>query len=803
MHRSLLLGVSLIGLYGGVQSVHAATANTGSAATVQEIVVTAEKRSENIQTVPVDVTAVSDKELLQRGIETTSQLVLAVPSLTVSSAGVFQIRGLGTQGFGRSAEQSVSVVVDGVSMPRPLANVLGNSVFDLNHVEVLNGPQGTLFGRNADSGVINIVSNAPVLGQYEAIVHADVGTHDFTNIDGIVNIPLGQNAALRLAVHHDTTGHIVYNTVYGLWDHEEDDGLRGRFLWKPRDNLTVNLSADYQDLSSNGVNGGADFAGVSVFTSIPAGTPLATTIAGCGIVPGPNNNKTCASSLYAQGVSTGDVYGGRRGGGAVQIDWNFWGGLTLTSITALRQSVTGDFAVFGDIAGDFGDSLPASVNVLKRNLVPTYLRQFSEEARIASPAADRINWVAGVYYSDTATVDRIDQSGQLGIPLGPDELRRLNTIWGHATNYAGFGQINFELTPQLTLIAGGRVTHDDLSDFSFNSFPDAVPAGPFIYTANTGAFSVFPVNSCTLAGGNPDVAGSCPAGTSLAAPAKLSTTGYNWKAGIKYTFSHELMVFATATHGYKGPFVNDQASYPIAGSQLVVKPESALAFEIGLKSTLWDRLAVDLDIFDQKTDNFQTTIYVPIIPPALAPNFIQGNAPYAITRGVELSVFGNVTRDFSLDADLLYDDAHFGPNFTVNCATGPCLTVSQMPFAPTWKATLRGEYRHKLSDKVQGYVESDLTFSSKFPYVSNPGPGNSSGSRYMLGAHAGFRFDHDRYAISVFCRNCLDERYPASVGPYLFASEAGGVSPAGVDAVTQYLSIDSYRVVGVTLDAKW
>ncbi len=101
----------------------------------------------------------------------------------------------------------------------------------------------------------------------------------------------------------------------------------------------------------------------------------------------------------------------------------------------MRQHVTGDFSVHADIAGDFGDSLPASENILKRNLVPTYLRQFSEELRVASPAEDRFNYVVGGYYANTATVDGVDQAGQLGIPgLGALEFRRFETIWGHLIN---------------------------------------------------------------------------------------------------------------------------------------------------------------------------------------------------------------------------------------------------------------------------------------------------------------------------------------------------------------------------------
>jgi len=799
---ALFCAVSLAGL-SAANAAATPTSSTGASDDVglQEIVVTAQKRSERVQDVPVSVAVVDSKQLEQQNIATTSDLVQAVPTLTVTNFGVFQIRSLGTQGFGKSAEQSVSVVVDGVAMPRPQAYELGNAVFDLDHVEVLAGPQGTLFGKNSSAGVINIVTNTPRLGQLEANAHLDVGNHDYMNANGILNIPLAESAAIRLAVHHTTKGDVVYNTLFHLWDRSADDGIRGRILWQPTDDLTVNLIGDYQKLWSNGVDGIADFAGVAIFRSVPPGSRLEATLASCGIVASPNNNRECADSTYVPGVNRGNVYGAERRGGSLQVDWSFLGGYTLTSISAFRDDVTGDFGVDGDFGGGFADTLPT--NILQRNLFPTSLRMFSEEARIASPAKDRINFVAGLYFSKIQSHDHIDQAGAFGLDLGGAEFRRVDDVKSDAKNYGAFGQVNFEATDALRFLVGARVTHDNLSTFSINSFPDAVPAGTFLYTANTGFFSLFPINTCTLAGGNPDVPGSCPAGTSLNDPAKLSTTGYTWKVGAQYRFNPLTMAYATISKGYKGPFINDQASYPISASQLVIRPEPPLAYELGLKSTIFDRLNVAAALFYDKTNDFQTTIYVPPTPPALTSNFIQGNAPYAVSRGLEMSLNGNVTRNFSLNGGLLYDDAHFNNGFLVNCSAGPCPARRQLPYAPKWKANLSGEYRFGFTDWAQGFVQSDLSFSGRYPYSSTPAPdGLESEARYVLGARAGVRFKDDKFEISVFCRNCADRRYPLVVTPDGFASSDGGTF-GGATSYVQFLGLSSYRVFGVTLNAKW
>jgi len=809
--KALLVGVALTGLtasgaFATSASAAAAGADETGSTSVSEVVVTAEKRSENIQVVPVTMTVVNQAELTRANVLTTTDLVRTVPALTVSDQGVFQIRSIGTEGFGRSAEQSVSVVLDGVVLGRTLTNAL----YDIDHVEVLDGPQGTLFGKNATGGVVNIVTNAPVLDKFEAIGHVDVGNHDYIHAYVIENIPLGDDAALRVSFHHDTTGHIVFNTLYDLWDHNSDDGVRARLLWRPNDKLTINLSGDYQKLDSNGVNGVADFAGAQVYTAAPAGSVLAATLAGCGIVASPNNNKVCANSLYSAGTPIGDTYGRWNAGGSLQIDYALPFGLTFTSITAVRQTTNEDFHVHADIAGEFGDTLPS--NILDRNLVPYFDRTWSEEARIASPATDTVNFVAGVYYSRTFTHDEIDQSGTFGIPLGGLEFRRFYDQYSHQDNYAGFGQVNWNVTSALRLFVGGRVTHDDLDDFSRNKFTNAFPAGPFIYTGDTGFFSVLPVNSCTVAGGVPydTVQKPCPAGTSVNDPARLSTTGLSGKVGAEYQVSPRLMVYATIARGYKGPFLNEAATYiaTLPQTPLVVKSEFPLDEELGFKATI-RRFALDVSLFNDKVENFQTTIYVPPSSSMSLANFIQGNAPHAITRGIEATLFGPISESFDVNAGAIYNDAHFNSSFTVNCATGPCPAIRQLPFAPKFKATLSGDFHRHLTDRVDGFVQADLAYSSPYYYSSSPGfP--STPSHYLLGARGGLRTPDRRFGFSVFCRNCLDERYPISSAPDGFAADdgafvsatAGGPTPVGASTY-QFLTIDSFRVVGVTLDARF
>lgn len=776
---------------------------------LEEIVVTAQKRSEDVQDVPITIAVVTDEQLAQQNIVTSSDLVRAVPSLTVTNFGVFQIRSLGTQGFGRSGEQSVSVVVDGVPMPRPQAYELANGLFDVNHVEVLSGPQGTLFGRNATAGVINVVSNAPVLQKFEGGVHLDVGEKNVLNAQGFINLPMGDTTALRLVAHHNAYGGLVYNTIFKKWDDFKDDGLRARLLWEPSDALRINVIGDYQKIDSNGVNGMADFAGVAVFTEADPASPLGLLLADCGVKPGPNNDRVCGDTLYDPTVKNhGDVYGAERLGGSVQVDWEFGDGYTFTSISGLRHDVTGDFGVEGNFAGSYGDT--TTENFLQRNIIPSSIHYFSQELRLTSPAEDRVNYVAGLYYSRNARQDHVDQSGGFNV-LGPSypltdlgylQFRRVNDSEETAQNYGIFGQVNFEVTDKLRLIGGARATRDKLEVLVNNSFPDALPAGPFIYTGNKGFFSLYPINTCTMAGGDPDDPSTCPSGTSMNAPAKLSETGYTWKVGAQYKFNDVTMAYATYTKGYKGPFINDQAS-SVGGAimprdLLIVDSEKPDSYEIGLKTTLMDRLNVSVALFDTKAHDFQTTIYVPSEVSGLAtPSFIQGNSDYAHSKGVDFGVVGSIGENFSFNGSLLYNKAEFNDGFLVPCTSDPsgtCEARRQMPYAPVWKATASAEYRHALGGWGEGFVAGDVTYTSGYPYGSSPSPDSQETSdRTLLGARAGLRFADDKYGVSVYCRNCTDERYP-------IMSQNGN---SGSGGQVSFFNLSSFRIFGISFDGKF
>jgi iron complex outermembrane receptor protein len=327
---------------------------------VSDIVVTANRREERLQAVPITVTLVDGLQLTRQNVNSVENLERTAPALNNAGPpgfGALSIRGIGGLSFSRSSEGSVGVVVDGVS----LANTSNNAplLFDVARVEVLEGPQGTLFGRNSSAGVINIVTNAPDPSKVELIAHSDTGSRNNIIGRGAFNLPLSSNAALRVTGSYSRDPDVQRNRADGSYLKREAKAGRARFLWEPSSRLTINLSADYTDLDQNG---GAPWA---VFSS-SATSALTARLAGCGVQVGPRNEEGCVGT---SGISSSTAFGASG-----QIDYDL-GGPTLTSITAYR----------GVRANSASDVDSVTANRLSQ-AIDDKIDNFSQELRVSSPS---------------------------------------------------------------------------------------------------------------------------------------------------------------------------------------------------------------------------------------------------------------------------------------------------------------------------------------------------------------------------------------------------------------------------------
>jgi iron complex outermembrane receptor protein len=718
-----------------------AQAEPGEEAAGAEIVVTAQKREERIIDVPVSVNAVASEQIDRQRIYSLADLARSVPSVSSNGA----IRGITTGGVARSSAGAVAVLLDGVDLGPP---VVGGSqisnLFDIERIEVLSGPQGTLFGTTASAGVINVVSKAPVFNAFEVIGRAEIAEFGFHREQATVNVPLADTAALRVSGFNTENQGIVRNVFTGEVPENRARGVRGRLRWEPTSTLEVNLIGDYT------LNTGNSHSNIA-YAIAPAGSSLVTRLASCGIVASLDNRRNCAKGINPI-TSRREQYGFSG-----QIDLAL-GDHTLTSITAHRRTKLGDLGYNG--LG--GDSDFLAQNILDTNLTAEDLKITTQELRLTSPANQALEYTLGLYYFDKSQKDSVIQAGQLGdlgaliallsgLPSGT-VFGRVNRLNIDQRAYAAFGQATFHVNDQLSLIAGARYTEDKLTDVSTSLTPTTTPTiGSFGY-AFTPLFFLAPVNEA------------------------IKVNNFSWKLGAQYEFSRDLMAYFTATRGYKGPAVNDQGGGTIIP---IVQPEIPMAYELGMKGGfLSNRVFATLALFHNKVKDFQTSVYVPPSATLPAGDFAQGNAPYIKSRGVDFNVTARPTDELTLVGGVLYNKATYASNFVVACKQGSpagCTTspVPQLVGVPKWRFLINGEYAKEVAPGLALFTQADLTYESSRFAGTTPDPMLDIGGETTLNGRLGVRDPDRRWSASIFGQNLLGTDFTRITGDPLSGFNGG------------------------------
>jgi iron complex outermembrane recepter protein len=737
-----------------------------------EIVVTAEKRSERLIDVPIAITVVTAEQLQQQHVYNITDLARTTPSLEMVQAfggpgGGGQIRGIGTNSFSPTAEGAVGIVVDGV----PQGNVNITNLFDLQQVEVLKGPQGTLFGLTASAGVINMTTAAPDPSKFEVKGHVDysnlghVGSEfGETTVRGSINVPLSPIAAVRLAVSDDRIKGVQVNNFTGQPNLATDWGARLRFLLKPTDALDVNLIADYDRRGQNYAD--------PQFTYVSATPALAAELASCGITASYDNNARCGSNRNDTNF--------RNYGGSAQIDYHL-AGATLTSITGYRKQITAPTDT--DIQGLAAEAV--QIFSVGQNLAG---RQFTQEFRVTNNGPQTLEYTAGVFYSnysaETHYSDGADNGFQVTAPFPPFSLVHTEAATAtHNKSAAAFGQINYHVTEQLGILAGLRYTHQSL-DASTAADPNA-----------TG-------------GGFPN-----PAAPQYGSLVKNNVSGL---VGLQYAITQDLKSYFKVVRGYKGPQVNPAAN---GNLQSVIGAEIPTMFELGIKgSSLERRLSWDADIFYSRVHDYQGQSC------ALNPAGVlacQGQSvPQVTTKGLEVNLRGQVSKDFSVTAGYVYDVAQYpngyrgyDPNNLLGGTdpTNPLLGTTdlshqQLVGVPKNKLSLAGDYGFNLNDSAQAFVSADTVFKSAVRLGPTADPRFVFGKNWNTGLRVGVRSPLDTWSVALFARNLGKDREPVTLfgGPAFIPPGVVPFFPAGtVTGVSGWATQNSLRQVGITGDFKF
>ena len=726
-----------------------------------DIIVTAQKRAQNLQDVPVAISVVSGDMLERANVNSAEQLFQRVPTLTfrkgnTNKDSALSIRGVGTISFSSGVEPSVSTVIDGVVYARTGQQT--SDFLDVERIEVLRGPQGSLFGKNASAGVINIVTREPddALGGY---VDAAWYEGNEYRIRGSVGGALGDGVKASLTgfwSQYDGNGRNVFNghkiNGYEHW------GVRGKLIAEPTDALKITLIADY---SKNSDNGYADSIG-TVFSSAfndavfkPSLAPL--TLDG--------KNKDIDNDLDPY---TKDKNSGVSG----QIDYDF-GGVTLTSITAYRHWYN-----FQVRDGDFRSDAPSYVNtgtasgdVRSHDRGDLKFDQFTQELRLASSNPQFFEYVAGLYYYHTKEVDFFNRTVTActastlptvgGLTPCAAGSSTYTTNEGNAdftttlTSYSAFGQGTLNFTDAFRGILGLRYTEDKVSyDFARTS-------------TQTTAFS----------GVNP----------AFSADGSIKDHGWSGNAGLQYDVTDDIMAYGMYTRGYKGPALNVFFNMQARDTGRI-DPEKSNAYEAGLKMRLFDRkLTLNLAAFYAKYDNYQAN-FLDIVAGQVVTRLT--NAGTVSTRGIEMDFNAAITDDFQLSGGFNYTDAHIN---TFICPVGAAVTCADaingkpLPFAPKYKGTVTMDWRLPLNlDGFNVDLNSSLTYQSKTNFDINQNP-NAFQSPYAIwDAGITLRTADDKYALSFLVKNITDKQFVIQR------------IPNGTSFMRQITPRDAERYVGVT-----
>nr|WP_243853637.1 TonB-dependent receptor [Sphingopyxis panaciterrae] len=705
-------------------SAEAAVDDTG-ASYGAEITVTARRQEENAQDVPVTFSVVSGSSLERTGGYTLPDIQARTPSLTAynsnprnSSVG---IRGIGVSSASDGLDTSVGVYIDNVYLGRPgmaLADLI-----DVERVEVLRGPQGTLFGRNNSAGVLNITTRKPEF-EFSGTAELSLGNYGYNQERVSITGPIvADKLAFRLTGFNTHRNGVLPNTKTGVAGNSVGrSGVRAQLLATPTDNLTIRLIADYSQED--------DTCCVSATKLVLPETVSATTrrtlqaLAALGYVP--TGNRSDSSNNSIQNMITDQK------GASLQVDWDIGGGLNLTSISAWR------YWHFSPLQDSDGTPL----DVIQVNVAQTKTNQYSQELRLAS-APGRLNWQVGGFFFHNrlrdhfilnqfgfdasnfyTTYARLANPNAAAIVIAPGS-QYLDDVDTSVTSIAAFGQANFEVTDQLTLTGGIRYTRDKRDG-----------------------------TSVTSTRGTPNPATSIPFNYDVT----VKDSNVSYLLSASYRITPDVLLYGSYSTGYKGSGLNlNSAVSP--GTPLVLDPEKVRNWEAGIKSELFDRrLTLNLSAFWTELSGLQANIV-----PTNGNRSYLANVGDVRSRGIEADASWRVTPELTLTANGSYNEAIYTSYRNAPCpvgVTGVCdLTGRPLWQAPKWIGNAIIDYERPLSVHVTGYAVGQLSYRSKVFGTADGGPYTRIAGYALANLRAGIKFDDGKYDLSAWVNNLFDKRY--------------------------------------------
>jgi iron complex outermembrane recepter protein len=697
---------------------------------VEEIIVTARKVSENIQDTPISITAFSAEGLEARNIGGLAGLSDFTPNLTINTSAAFSgssqtaavfIRGIGQTDFTLNTDPGVGTYVDGVYISRSVGGLL--DLGDVERVEILRGPQGTLFGKNTIGGAINITTRKPSF-ETEGNVSALYGSDDWVKLQANLSGPLSETVAAKIFARYERRDGYVLRTTDNIDQGNKNSlDLRAGILFKPSNAVSIQLNGDYTRSRENGaplvpiaINPNALF--VIIHNALVAP----------GLVPTLGNN-----AFYTPAYLTTNLYR-VQGDYPVYSDADVWGlsanaefelgGTTLRSITAYRD-VSSEFARDGD-----GSPLPvnATSDVYDYN-------QFSQEFQLLGKAfGDKLNYILGAYYLQ-------EKGSNLNIvDFGFVELNSGGRV--KTKSYAAFAQLGYEITDRFTVTAGIRYT-DETRRFTPDQFIKTqrvvLPIPPF------------PPEAAVL---------NFPAGTPLVAPGTYSVGSNEWTpmVNLSYKPSENALLYATFSRGFKGAGFTQRVYPPnlelgpMGPTGRILGPpsfgtESVSVYEAGFKfSTPDKRFRLNGAAFYTDYSDLQVTVQIGVAPTTQ-------NAAAATVKGFELEAQFVPVDGLRFDLGAGYTDAQYDQ---LDARVSGITLASKLPGTSKWTANAAVSYEFDLgTGSLTPRV--DWAYRSKFFFDANNAVGENGYG--IWNASLTYNTGDKGFAIGAFVKNIGNKTY--------------------------------------------
>ena len=739
--RKLLLGTAAI-VIGTVGTAELAQAQ------IDEVVVTATKRAKSIQDIPVSVTALSADALQNDAVTNLDDLQYSVPglSMTTGAGGGWQsslrMRGVGTSGTNIGFEGAVGVFVDGVFRPRAGASL--SNLVDVERVEVLRGPQGTLFGRNTTAGAISVVTKKPVMDETSSSLRFTVGDYGRTQLQGIYNTPLNDKTAARVALDYDKRDGFLENQVNGVDDINNRDrtSVKGQMLFEPNDEMQVRVIGNYFS---------ADEAccGAVIFNRGPFDMP---TVLGRAAPSADREDFETARNFET--IQKQDETG-------LQIDyeWNMPNGITFFNSAAYS-----DYEMSGQTDADQSalDFINQPSNFVKQ-------KQFSNEARFSGVMDDlssvqSIAWIAGAYYSKEAlgliynmefgadangmqaTLEAIEAPGfsaATGFTTGD---KHNATMSQDAEVTALFAHADIDINERWAASVGTRFTSEEKTG-----------RGVFVTNHNPARINLFASEGARDFVQTNDIEESI---VNLTLTSKLSD---------------DVSVYESYADGYKsggfnldvlGGQAGSIAGTPrailsgVAATGAILDPsfdvETVDTYEIGLKSVLMDgRATLNATAFNSVFENYQLLQFT-------GTSFNVLSAPEATTTGFEAEAQISVSDNLNIGVQYTFAEAEYSEAF----ASAGIAEGAEMNNAPENTAGITATYTRDLSNGMKGLAFVGLSYESEYNGSAGLEADRIQDAFTMVQSRLGVYSQDDKYGLELWCRNCTNE----AVAQVIFSS---------------------------------